>query len=164
MSWADDGVTGGQTYTYRIRVEDADGSNLGAFGANAIITTSSSDQGYPGAVLEDHPTFYWRLDETAEQDAATRTAVHYLRARVWDSSGNGQEGTAERGWTSLHRRLHPRRPERAGERRRLVGDASTGSRGGSPRASPTTSHPRCRRRRRTRWSSGSAPPEPPGVG
>ena len=101
MSWADDGVTGGQTYTYKIRVEDPDGSNVGALGAPASITTASADQGYPGAVLEDHPTFYWRLDETAEQDAATRTAVHYLRARVWDSSGNGQEGTAERGWTSL---------------------------------------------------------------
>lgn len=100
MSYADNDVTGGQTYTYKIRVVEPDGQNTGAFGANASVTTASTDQGYPGAVLEDNPSLYWRLDETAEQNAATRTAVAYLRARIWDSSGNGQEGTAERGWTT----------------------------------------------------------------
>ncbi len=63
--------------------------------------TTSSGQGYPGAVLADEPSLYWRLDETVEQDARTRTGELYYRARALDSSPNGRQGTADRGYTTL---------------------------------------------------------------
>ena len=101
MSWTDTDVTGGQTYSYRIRVVEPDGQNTGALGRPARSPRPAATSGTPGQCSTTTPPMYWHLDETTEQNAATRTGDPYLRARVWDSSGNGEEGTAERGWTSM---------------------------------------------------------------
>lgn len=101
MAFADTGVSPGQSATYRIRVVEADGGNTGSLGAAVTVTTSGSDQGYAGAVLRSEPSLYWKLDETVEQDARTRTGELYYRARALDSSPNGRQGTADRGYTTL---------------------------------------------------------------
>ena len=100
MSFEDTGVSPGQSATYRIRVVEADGGNTGSQGT-AVTVTTSSGQGYAGAVLADEPSLYWKLDETVEQDARTRTGELYYRARTLDASPNGRQGTADRGYTTL---------------------------------------------------------------
>ena len=100
MSFVDDGATPGQTASYRIRVSEPDGGNTGPNSAAFSVQTRTQDELYAGAVLADEPSIYWRLDETTEQDARTRTGDLYYRARMWDSSGNGRQGTAERGYNS----------------------------------------------------------------
>lgn len=101
LAFADTGVAPGQSASYRIRVVEPDGGNTGALGATVTVSTSSTDQGYPGAVLADEPSLYWRMDETAEQPARTRTGELYYRARITDSSPNARQATADRGYTTL---------------------------------------------------------------
>lgn len=101
MSFEDTGAPPGQSASYRIRVLEADGGNTGSLGAAVTVTTSASDQGYAGAVLRSEPSLYWRLDETAEQDARTRSGELYYRARTLDASPNARQGTAERGYTTV---------------------------------------------------------------
>ena len=101
LSYLDTGVEPGQVVQYRLRVLEPDGENTSLKGPAVTVTTAATDTGYPAAVLADSPALYWRLDETAEQQAATRNGAAYYRARMLDSSGNARQATADRGYTTV---------------------------------------------------------------
>jgi hypothetical protein len=101
LSYVDRDVSAGEVAKYRLRVVEADGGNAGSKGAQVTVTSATSSTSYPGTVLGDSPQLYWRLDESAEQDARTRTGVLYYRGRMLDSSGNSRQATAERGYTTV---------------------------------------------------------------
>lgn len=64
LTFVDTTVTAGTAYSYRVSVSDASG-NTSALSTSVSATASSTARPYASAVLADHPTFWWRYDETS---------------------------------------------------------------------------------------------------
>ncbi|WP_306464466.1 LamG-like jellyroll fold domain-containing protein, partial [Tersicoccus solisilvae] len=64
MQFRDPKVTAGQTYSYRIRVFDANGNSTQSDWANVTVSaTGPTATAYDNAVLADKPVSYWPLNE-----------------------------------------------------------------------------------------------------
>jgi hypothetical protein len=73
QSYSDTGLTAGTTYWYRVKaVRDASSSAY----SNAVQATTLAPTTYAGTVLADHPTSYWRLDETGGTIAGDETVAN----------------------------------------------------------------------------------------
>ena len=97
MSYVDT-VQPGQSVSYRMRVVEADGDITGPLGPSYSLTAAGVNTPYPAEVLGDEPSLYWRLDDLETENAQAR-GTSFVRARVWDASGNSLGGTAEGGFT-----------------------------------------------------------------
>ncbi|MET0977080.1 MAG: PKD domain-containing protein [Leifsonia sp.] len=65
MKFVDTGLTPGATYTYRIRVTDPFGNVVNGNNVSVVVASTGSISDYAADVLDDNPTDYWRLGETA---------------------------------------------------------------------------------------------------
>ncbi len=63
MRFSDTTVRSGQTYSYRVRVSDADGNSTQSDWTSVTIAAPGSTPDYPLAVLDDDPLHYWPLGE-----------------------------------------------------------------------------------------------------
>ncbi|WP_344798148.1 LamG-like jellyroll fold domain-containing protein [Frondihabitans peucedani] len=64
LAFTDTGLVPGSTHSYRLRATDPFGNTV--LGNSVSITAASSQpSGYPGRVLADAPSDFWRLDETS---------------------------------------------------------------------------------------------------
>jgi hypothetical protein len=73
QSYSDTGLSAGTTYWYRVKaVRDASSSAY----SNAVQATTLAPTTYAGTVLADHPTSYWRLDETGGTIAGDETVAN----------------------------------------------------------------------------------------
>ncbi|WP_394553141.1 LamG-like jellyroll fold domain-containing protein [Agromyces sp. MMS24-JH15] len=84
MTFVDQGLTPGQTYTYRLRAIDPLGNN--AWGSTLSITAAATGSlsTYARTVIDDRPTYYWRLG-----DASSATGVDNTVGGVNASKGSG---------------------------------------------------------------------------
>ena len=72
VAYTDRSVTAGSTYSYKIRMTDADG-NTTTSNARSVTPsgTSISDSTYSKQVKADGPSSYWRLDDPSSSSAIT---------------------------------------------------------------------------------------------
>ena len=78
LTWHDAEAAPGESHSYRVTATDGAG-NTSALSTPVTATATAGGEPYRQAVLADHPTLYWRFDETAGNFAA-------------DQSGNGNNG------------------------------------------------------------------------
>lgn len=72
LSFTDRTATPGTAYSYRVRASDE--TNTGPLSAQVSVTTATSTQAYPAAVLGDGASTYWRLDDATPTTAADSSA------------------------------------------------------------------------------------------
>jgi len=63
IAFKDTGLTGGQTYNYRVAVSDPMGNNVTGDWTPVTVSTTGSISGYGLGVLDDAASLYWRLGE-----------------------------------------------------------------------------------------------------
>lgn len=80
LSFRDPNVTNGQSYQYRVTASD--GTNTSALSAIASVTVATSAAGYPGRILSDGATSYWRLDEPSGNVVADSAGNNGATARL----------------------------------------------------------------------------------
>ncbi|WP_395245668.1 PKD domain-containing protein [Agromyces sp. MMS24-K17] len=90
MTFVDTGLTPGQTYTYRLRAIDPLGNS--AWGSTLSITAAGSgtQSTYASTVMEDQPTYYWRLGNASGSvatDTVARANANRLSGVTWGQAG-----------------------------------------------------------------------------
>jgi hypothetical protein len=86
IHYRDAGLTPGSTHTYRVTASDGTNTtSKSAASAPVTVSSTSPSLSYADTVLNDHPSFFWRLSDSGGTAA--------------DSSGNGFTGIYEPGTT-----------------------------------------------------------------